>query len=153
MSESKKYIHYGSSSFKPEWFDPIRNTRRNKPYGGLWSSPYPAPYVDWKQWCTDNEFDCHTSQAFIFSLTKSSKILTLDNCDSVIVFKQSKYCTPNYYGSDFIDFETMIVDGFDGMEVLIDSWDTYMEMYSWDVDSLLVFNPEIVIVEERVLHG
>lgn len=153
MSGSKTYIHYGSDSFKPEWFEPVRNTRWNKPYGGLWSSPYPAPYIGWEQWCIDNEFDRFTSRSFIFSLKKSSKILTLDNHDSVLEFKQTKYRIPNYYGSDFIDFETMVIDGFDGMEVLIDSYDTYMEMYAWDVDSLIVFNPEIVVVEERALHG
>lgn len=153
MSEPKKYIHYGSSDFHPEWFNLIKNTIWNKPYGGLWSSPYPAPYIDWKQWCIDNEFNGHTSQAFIFSLTKTSKILTLGDLHSVMKFKQSKYCIKNHYGLNIIDFESMVEDGFDGMEVLMDSWDTYMAMYSWDVDSLLVFNPEIILVEERITHG
>jgi len=158
MSELKKYIHYGSRSFHPEWFNSIKNTTWNKPYGGLWASPYPAPNIDWKQWCIDNEFDGRTSQSFIFSIDDTSNIIRLSDLKSVRKFKKSKYCNPWYHNTscyfmDFIDFEAIVKDGFDGIEVLISSSDVYMAMYSWDVDSLLVFNPEIILVEERMLHG
>ncbi len=52
----KKYIHYGSEHFDLNIFDPIENwAGRNKPSGGLWSSPVDSPYYDWKEWCEDNE--------------------------------------------------------------------------------------------------
>lgn len=153
MNNEQLYIHYGSNSFHPEWFNSIKNTTWNKPYGGLWASPYPAPNIDWKRWCIDNEFDGRTSQSFIFSIDESSNIIRLSDLKSVKKFKKSKYCTPRYYCLDYIDFEGMIEDGFDGIEILISSPNVYMEMYSWDVDSLLIFNPEIVLVEERMIHG
>ena len=83
MSLTKEYIHYGSSNFHPEWFNSIKNTTRNKPFGGLWASPYPAPNIDWKQWCNDNDFEGRTSQSFIFSINEASNIIRLFDLKSV----------------------------------------------------------------------
>ena len=88
-----------------------------------------------------------------YAINEASNIIRLFDLKSVKEFKKSKYCNPRYYSLDYIDFESMVEDGIDGIEVLINSSNVYMEMYSWDVDSLLVFNPEIVLVKERITHG
>ena len=44
-----------------------------------------------------------------------------------------------------LNFERMVHDGYDGMEVIISTNDIYYALYGWDCDSLLVFNPDIMI--------
>jgi hypothetical protein len=38
--------------------------------------------------------------------------------------------------------------GYDGIEIEINSVDIYFDMYGWDVDSILIFNPDIIIEEK-----
>lgn len=50
----------------------------------------------------------------------------------------------NFYKQYYIDFEKMISDGYDGILVYY-SLELRHVLYSWDVTSLLVFNPDIII--------
>ena len=46
-----KYIHYGSNSFDPIKFHPIKNVPfYTKPEGGLWASRTNTDF-GWKDWC------------------------------------------------------------------------------------------------------
>jgi hypothetical protein len=40
----KTYIHYGSTAFIEESWEPIHNENWIKPHGGLWASAIDAPY-------------------------------------------------------------------------------------------------------------
>ena len=50
----------------------------------------------------------------------------------------------NFYKQYYIDFEKMISDGYDGILVYY-SLKLRHVLYSWDVTSLLVFNPDIIV--------
>ena len=51
-----KLIHYGSDSYNPDKFQPIRNRHSFvKPFGGLWTSPINSNW-SWKHWCLSAEW-------------------------------------------------------------------------------------------------
>jgi len=143
-----RYIHYGDSEFDIFKFESIRNPLSHvlpKPYGGLWASPIKAKNLDWYSWCIDNQFDTdNLHKSFIFELAKNANIFTvstnkdLEKLKDLIGTKTPAGC---YY-----DFEALELMGFDGLEVEINTWDIYMGLYGWDVDSILIFNPDVIIL-------
>ena len=50
------------------------------------------------------------------------------------------------------DFEAILRQGYDAMEIHISECPSlYSAMYGWDVDSILIMNPDIVVTEEGCL--
>ena len=144
---SKRYIHYGHKSFDRNRFVPIRNRRVfTKPDGGLWVSPINAEY-GWKQWCEENEFrECRTGNSFTFTLTPDAKVLYLCSADSLGSLPQIK---DELALSDWcmLDFEKLLELGYDAVEISITaSPQLYWSLYGWDCDSILVMNPEVIVL-------
>lgn len=160
---SSEYIHYGSSHF-----DPLLMTNRpksnittciNKPNAGLWASPVNSNW-GWKDWCESEQFYKNDfSKYFVFKLKPNAKILTirsLEDWDMILneVFKDRDGY--NILENLFLNIDTnerdMIWDYiskfYDAILVIMD--DNYDEMHmsfefnSWDCDSIVVFNPEVV---------
>ena len=155
------YRHYGHSKFDKSLFCPISNREfSNKPHGGLWSCPTKDVDVDWKTWSEGNDFSLdRLKEHFDFKIKDSAKILEIkdikdldklprirnerirtllefDRMNSDIDFEE---LAKNYdgimvwmYRSTDISYETKL---FDGM---------YYRLYGWDVDTLVVFNPDII---------
>lgn len=155
------YRHYGHSKFDKSLFCPISNREfSNKPEGGLWSCPTIDYDIDWKEWSEREEFRLDKlKEHFDFKIKDSAKILEIkdikdldklprirneriksllefDRMNSDIDFEE---LAKDYdgimvwmYRSEDIDKETRM---FDGM---------YYRMYGWDVDTLVVFNPDII---------
>lgn len=153
----KRYIHYGSSSFDPERFITIEGYEHideysalNKPrHGvGLWGSPVDGCYISWKDWCEGEDF--HTeklNKSFEFTLKPEAKILTVESFLHIFPYLKEYKIGP--YIDRCIDFKT-IFDKFDGMELVL-SPETYMELhdgifYTWDCDSIVVWNKEVIVV-------
>ena len=146
------YIHYGSSEFDINKFGMITNQGTNKPLGGLWASPVDNSHYCWKDWCIDNDYKVEKlKESFIFDIEPDAKILRiwsnydlyqLDIYDNDLRYYQLKHPGHTWWT---LDFERMIHDGYDGMEVIISTNDIYYALYGWDCDSLLVFNPDIMI--------
>jgi len=67
LNTRMKLIHYGSSAFDHSKFKGIVDTpERNKPCGGLWSSPIDSEW-GWKDWSDSEDFgDTSTSFEFEF---------------------------------------------------------------------------------------
>ena len=147
-----KLIHYGSHKYLPELFNKIVNRKlRNKPEGGLWSSPINSTY-GWKDWCKQENFrDCDKDKSFIFSLKKSTRLLVIDSvlCLEKIIWIENSI----NYGSFLseIDFEELS-QRYDAIHLtkagqiateFIDC-DNH-NLYGWDCESVLILNQNCII--------
>jgi len=152
---SKKYIHYGDTEFKPDHFNPIINrVCFNKPIGGFWASPYDSNR-NWYEWCMDNDFRTdRLEKYFTFTVKDDTQILTIKNHNDLVRLKNYGLCLdyssryPFTKNEFYPDFKKLLDLGYDAMEVYMT--DTiYMDLYGWDCDSLLVLNPNCVIVAKK----
>ena len=146
-----EFIHYGHDKFDKDLFVPIRNVGFVKPVGGLWASPINSNY-GWKDWCLSEEF--HISlldRSFRFSLNKAAKVYTIDNRKQLysLPIDHNKSYKIDLSIRPFLDFE-LISKRYDAIWLTIDGErDTRclrpLNLYGWDVESLLVLNPNIII--------
>lgn len=155
------YRHYGHSKFDKSLFCPISNREfSNKPYGGLWSCPTKDVDIDWKTWSEGNDFSLdRLKEHFDFKIKDSAKILEIKDIkdlDKLPRIRNERIRTLLEFdrmNSD-IDFEELAKD-YDGIMVWMYrstdiSYETklfdgmYYRLYGWDVDTLVVFNPDII---------
>lgn len=154
------FIHYGSTDFDPKLFHPVKNfcEYSNKPLHdtGFWATPI-VTENGWRDWCEGNEWrtnGSYLSRFFVFHLRPSAKVLKIENNDDVTKFLNSKYQKRFWnsigsYARDIApDFEKLSKD-FDALYARIfENKDlrsgTYWQLYGWDVDSILIFNPSII---------
>lgn len=153
----KQYIHYGSSCFNLDIFkekaaNPRDNSFMNKPPYGFWASPVGSDYWTWRDWCESE--DWHTDRlekSFKFTLTKKAKILTVRKREDIFhyLIESSTLCK-----KPILDFNR-IMSEYDGME-LIHGHDGknymdlhYNEFYAWDVDSIVIWNPYIIVPNSK----
>lgn len=149
-----KYIHYGTSSFNPDEFQPIKNRKwaAVKPIGGMWASPVNAKW-GWKQWCTSEEFWLDKlDSSFEFNLSNDARVFHVKSVKDLEKLpewqgqlKSTWYC---------IDFEKAMKK-YDAIELHLsdevsDDYDDYLDslyfrLYGWDCDSILIMNPEIIM--------
>lgn len=148
-----KYIHYGSDKFVPQEFLPIVNQTRNytKPkQGGLWASPIDAKY-GWKQWCIDEDFWIdNLNTYFIFDLVPDVRICHIRGYyDLKKLPVLQPYVESSYYK---IDFENAM-KRYDAIQLHLSEQprcnyeeDLYFLLYGWDCDSILIMNPEVIVL-------
>lgn len=156
------YIHYGSTKFDPTHGFPIRNANDwSKPIGGLWASRVDASY-GWKHWCEGEDYcRCEKSNSFEFTMKDPSKVAVIRNKTDLLKLPTvvSDYLLKRSedLGTDiplFINFEECLRRGIDAIELC---WfgDEYggqrgdnmnYIMIGWDCDSIVVLNPEAVIM-------
>lgn len=148
----KKYIHYGANSFDLNEFNPIQNRHSfNKPLGGLWASPTDAA-DNWFDWCCENDFRMDTlGESFQFDISPTSNIISIASVDDgrklvsdlpeIFSFDRTFFDIPELC----IDFEKLLDRGIDAISFKLTP-ETYWLLYGWDVDSLLVFNPDCIIL-------
>lgn len=143
----KVYVHDGGK-FDINKFTPIKNRDFVKPFGGLWGSPVDSNY-GWREWCKANNFGNDRyddeSNSFMFKLKPDAKLLYIDNADMLkelpIIHNEifDKCCV-------LLDFEKL-AENYDAIEVSISSdRQLYWDLYGWDVDSILVMNPNAIEV-------
>lgn len=148
------YIHYGSDRFDRQILEDKRSENANrvtwKPCG-LWASPVDAG-LGWREWCEDECFDrSDFSKAFRFDVTPNAKILHVRSLKDV-----EQYITKSPYealfaaGFDYLDCGKLCRD-YDGIELHISDNYAALHMsnvfYTWDVDSICVWNPDAIVVE------
>lgn len=151
------FVVYGINKLEKKKFKKIKNrTFFNKPRGGLWASPLHSK-KSWREWCLEENFNISDLDKYcMFRLKKDSKIYTITNgndlesCPKTIKYE----ITPTHINK-FIDFEGLRKMGYDGIfasaiGVCITSAPSYyayesMDLYGWDVESLLLFNYDCIV--------
>ena len=160
VGKKEVYRHWGSSKFDKDSFDAIRNRYlSNKPFGGLWSSPTKDVDISWYEWSIANEFRLDKlEERFDFTLKDNARILTIKNVRDLdnlprITIEDNFIVNTDTMNSN-IDFEELVKDydaimvwiyRSDDQDELVRTFDgIYYRLYGWDVDTLLVLNPDIV---------
>ena len=150
-----KYIHYGCDAYDPARFEPIKNRPDiPKPSGGLWASREGAEY-GWYQWAKDTRmFKSSLTSSFTFSLSETARILVIESVSQLAdlpkndnnVFSElaAMDCRPSFTLWAFLDFEKLS-ETYDAIEVFVSSSEKLRRtLDSWDCDSLLVMNPDVI---------
>ena len=153
------YIHYGSKHFDPNKFQPIKNIECFvKPEGGLWASNVASNY-GWRNWCLNANFDTNLEDSFCFTISETANILTITNVNQLKNLPQmgNKLSILPFV---FLNFEKILANGVDAIEVLISQDSTnegnifinnlYICLNTWDCDSILIMNPNIIKEIEEV---
>lgn len=155
-----EFIVYGISSFSRKKFKEVKNIKYFcKPSGGLWASPVKSRR-SWREWCLDEKFDLSDLDSYCkFRLRKGSKIYEINFTTDLLKIPY-KYDGRIYlfdegkeFREQFIDFEKMKENGWDGIylsfygvhEVCSHYSIGGMNLYGWDVESLLLFNYDCIV--------
>lgn len=159
--KNKIFIHYGSNYFDYTIFKKIRNRDGwVKPYGGFWasSSSYNFSWKNWLEveeyWNSDDiNFGKYKDSFFEFRLN-SDKILTIKT-DEELDEIMKNYANKEgliYPITKCLDFEKLAKD-YDAIEVIISNdYRLNRSLMSWDCDSILIFNPNIIeVIEDEVM--
>ena len=145
-----EFIHYGSEHFSKKMFkEPVYDGDRvrclNKPSKGFWGSPVNAKH-SWRDFCLSEEFDVSSlDKHFKFKIKESARVLKVLNIKDLFSLYR-KYGVIGEYGRRALNWKK-IVKEYDAMLLLIpDDFDLLyrLNLTSWDVDSIVVFNPDIV---------
>lgn len=153
----RKYIHYGSDHFEPEYFSPIQNEDNwAKPTGGLWASDVDALF-SWKEWCECEDYEyCNLTKSFSFTLREDANVLHIHSIEDLKDLPTLPTNIERYSFKTYLDFEKLLESGIDAIEVYIQedrmsgrSFENtlYWKLYGWDCDSILVMNPDIIQLE------
>jgi hypothetical protein len=157
------FVSYGTTEFNIDKVKPLTTDTssrgyqigavRNKPFGGLWASPLTSN-KSWGNWCDYNDFHVKSlSKHFLFKLDKNANIYVIDNINDL-----KKISTiVNHYGKRCIDPQ-LLAQNYDGIFATENAVRTLRELpldtdmcdlYSWDVESLCVWNKNVIIPIEE----
>lgn len=160
MNKKEIYRHWGNSHFIHPYFTPISNNEwGNKPHGGLYACPTKDVDISWDEWCKSNDFMTNRLEKYFdFTLKDNARVLVIKDIKDLEKL-------PGYTKGDSylqingnIDFEKLSEE-YDALMVYMyrstdisedDFMDgMYYKLYGWDVDTLLVLNPDIIEEIER----
>ena len=116
----------------------------NKPLQGtgFWASRKNVTN-GWKEWCISEDFYTQNLEVYtVFELTDDARVYIVNNKQDVDYLKQ-KYSLPNEAGFDF----TKLNQDYDAIEAATMDNGVYHALYLWDCESILILNPEIIIIK------
>ena len=138
----KVYTHVGKR-FSKEKFERIENRTfpANKPFGGFWLSINGS----WEDWCKlemphwlKEEVEEYAIEGNFFYITKTEDV------DKLPVFEKDY--------EKGIDFEKLS-EKYDGVIFLLSRCpELYYKLYGWDIDSVLIFNPDSLKEVHKEVH-
>ena len=162
LKDENSYVHYGDAAFAREKFESIENKDfSNKPDGGLWASSCEVEN-SWSIWCEENDFRrTNTYKCFYFKIADTAKVLrieSLEDCKELTLqpvgYLHEEYKDTNY---KVIDYRACMQRGIDAIEYKYDiasQSEDFEEidtiMWGWDCDSILILNPDIIVIPEKV---
>lgn len=138
-----RLLHYGASQYDPNKFAPISDVPfRNKPKGGLWTSPVASKY-GWIDWWEENEFG---ELGSFFEIEFTGTVFVIDSVNDM-----NKLPWIDLDGHSFISFQAMCAIGFtyDAIHLTekgqMDTRFTHpRSLYGWDCETVLVMNPDSI---------
>lgn len=146
------FIHYGHRHFdKQNNFKPIKNKYIfTKPEGGLWGSPINSP-LSWKRFFIKEDMKSiwgsdYITKWFTFRLKDNAKVLFITSTEELkdLPHMPREHDLSIFDMWEILDFEKL-TEQYDCMIVLLSEDDRlYSTLTPWDVDSILIFNPDIV---------
>lgn len=154
------FVAFGTDKFDPNKVTPVNlDSRlvhaRNKPSGGVWASPLTSK-KGWADYCNANQFRLRSlSKHFLFSIKPQAKIYVIDTLEDL-----KQVANIMDYGLYVINFMMIYHNGYDGIFVtanaaskLRDGYGRYAGLDSWDVESICVFNNDIIVpIEENAFE-
>jgi len=153
MEKERIYIHYGSNHFNRKMLK--RNVERggsesflNKPKNSLWGSPIESKN-SWKNFCEREEFRLDTLKFYFkFKLNSSAKVLIINEHNTHMLNKylvrRGSFCMIEIDWSRIAkDYDAFVVTFPENWKKYMDFEDKY-NLHAWDVDSICVFNPNVV---------
>lgn len=156
-TEHITYRHFGSKTFHPEYFGKIVNDpSRSKPYGGLWASRVDASH-GWEEFCRCAHYQTKSLRKhFDFTLLPDANVYTIHSMKDLTALPMRENPNPAVYGMYLPDFEKCVRLGIDAVEL---AWygDEFRQagsgpvgnaLRSWDCDSIVILNPDIILTEE-----
>lgn len=145
------YVSYGKKQFSLEKFYETRKGVICKPSFGLWASREDAAF-GWKLWCELEGCDwCSEDNKFVFNLSEGARIFEVHHENDILPYliktDAITWADHKTAPGDGIDFEKMMADGYDGLELF---WSEDWEYFSdglfnfWNVDSIVIWNPNVI---------
>ena len=135
--------HYGASTYDPRLFKPITNRgMRNKPEGGLWTSP-PKSTWGWMRWCRSEGYHLSRLRKRVNLIIKG-KFLVIDEVEDLydLPWRRSN----NLF---YIDFEALDPT-LDAIHLTVKGEDETRfnepgNLYGWDCETVLVLNKAAIL--------
>lgn len=136
--------HYGNAHYNNKLFEPISDVPfRNKPLGGLWTSPVDSEY-GWKHWCEDEDFrDCEE----YFDLEFNGTVLEINSVEDMDLLPWIESD-----GMHFVSFQALCALGFsyDAIHLTVKGQEETRythpkSLYGWDCETVLVLNPGAIL--------
>lgn len=146
-----RYIHFGDD-FDRNKFETIRNqVGMPKPYGGFWASRYSRDGLQWRDFIKEKRgIELKMGNSFKFPLKKGANIIEITCSKDLKALPKAPTDKCTQLKWVCLDFEKMLADGVDAIEVrgIANDKKLYFDLYSWDCDSILIMNPDIIDYSE-----
>ncbi len=159
QNRTKKWIHNGDAPFSLEKFRKAKNSRylyHNKPLGGFWLTEYTPNgnfISNWHKWCYVSEYKLKRKN-YIYTLDLKARIYTINNkkdFDYLLNRFSIIYSNPlDEVVLQCLDFESM-QNYYDILFVSESGISKNKQLSAWDVSSLVVFNPSLVIEVDELI--
>lgn len=131
-------IHYGSSSYDSNKFNPICDIPfRTKPAGGLWTSPVNSKW-GWRDWSESEDYGDLSSN---FLIDFYGSVFVIDSYEDMLLLPWIEQST------HFVSFEGLFE--YDAIHLTEKGQeDTRLthpkSLYGWDCETVLIMNPDSI---------
>jgi len=139
-------VHYGDDEYMSNKFEPIKDVPyRNKPKGGLWTSPLDCKW-GWKDWCITENFG-NIEKYFVIRFTGT--VFKIDSYQDAMELPWIEQGSTH-----FLVFQPLVLMGIDAVYLTENGEDETRfsdpkSLYGWDCETVLVMNPECINIESK----
>ena len=153
------FVSYGTNSFDRDRFKaPKMDDMLNKPHGGFWGSPLNSSN-GWGKWCDSEDFNLDSlDKHLLFKIKKGANIYIIDTKEDLDRISSNKNMIGGAFNMKTINFE-YLYRNYDGIFVTSNAISELRHvsdgvgLYTWDVESICVFNPDVIeVIEENAFE-
>lgn len=137
------FINYGRPFDRTKFQTPTNIPYDNKPSGGYWASPTDTDW-GWRDFVICERMgDCAGKPYTVFKLKSDATVIRLRSVDDVRSLPSAM--TTELAWWYFPDFEKLVLGGVDAI-VFYHNNELHDALYGWDCDSILVLNPDSIVI-------